>query len=82
MIVLGGARPKPRRARDGSNSQTNRMTEEQFQAWDRAWREFQLDLAKRSPLGEFRLAETSGHWIQNDEPELVIQAIRDISRPR
>lgn len=82
LIVLGAGKPKPRRARDGSNSQTNRMTEEQFQAWDRIWREFQHDLAKRSPHGELRVAENSGHWIQNDEPELVIQAIRDVSRLR
>jgi pimeloyl-ACP methyl ester carboxylesterase len=56
------------------------MTEEQFQAWDRIWREFQEDLAKRSPRGELRVAANSGHWIQRDEPELVIQAIRDVSR--
>ena len=49
LIVLGTGKPKPRKARDGSDSQTNRMTEEQFQAWDRIWREFQEDLAKRSP---------------------------------
>lgn len=80
MIVLGKGQPGPRRARDGSDSQTNRMTEEQFAAWDRIWTEFQKDLASRSTRGEFRLAEKSGHWIQRDQPELVIQAIRDVSR--
>ena len=80
LIVLGRGMPSPRRARDGSNSQTNRMTEEQFAAWDRTWREFQQDLAKRSTHGEFRLAEKSGHFIQRDQPELVIQAIQDVSR--
>jgi pimeloyl-ACP methyl ester carboxylesterase len=55
------------------------MTDEQWAAWDRIWREFQQDLAKRSTHGEFRLAEKSGHFIQNDQPELVIQAIRDVS---
>lgn len=78
LIVLGRGLPTPRRARDGSNSSTNRMTEEQFVAWDRTWRGFQEDLAKRSPRGEFRLAEKSGHFIQRDQPELVIQAIRDM----
>jgi|SRR5579871_429450 len=78
LIVLGRGMPAPRRARDGSNSATNRMTEEQFAAWDRMWRGFQQDLAQRSAHGEFRLAEKSGHFIQRDQPELVIQAIRDI----
>jgi pimeloyl-ACP methyl ester carboxylesterase len=80
LIVLGRGIPFPRKARDGSDSPTNRMTEEQFAAWDRIWREFQQDLAKRSTHGEFRLAEKSGHFIQQDQPELVIQAIRDVSR--
>ncbi len=82
LIVLGAGKPKPRRSRDGSDSPTNRMTEEQFLAWDRSWREFQQDLARRSPRGEFRVAQNSGHWIQRDEPELVVQAIRDVSRTR
>jgi pimeloyl-ACP methyl ester carboxylesterase len=83
LIVLGRGMPSPRRARDGSNSPTNRMTEEQFAVWDRIWRGFQEDLARRSTHGEFRLAEKSGHFIQRDQPELVIQAIRDmISRIR
>lgn len=69
LIVLGRGKPSQR---------TKQMTEEQFAAWDRIWREFQLDLAKRSTHGEFRLAEQSGHFIQRDQPKLVIQAIRDV----
>lgn len=80
LIVLGRGAPFPRKARDGSDSQTNRMTEEQFAAWDRIWRAFQEDLAKRSTHGEFRLAEASGHFIQLNQPDLVIQAIRDVIR--
>jgi pimeloyl-ACP methyl ester carboxylesterase len=80
LIVLGRGKPVERRARDGSDSQTNRMTEEQFAAWDRIWRGFQEDLAKRSTQGEFRLAEQSGHFIQRDQPDLIIQAIRDLIR--
>jgi pimeloyl-ACP methyl ester carboxylesterase len=79
VIVLGTGKME-RRARDGSNSPINRMTDEQFVAWDRIWTEFQKDLAKRSSRGEYRLANKSGHWIQKDQPELVIQAIRDVSR--
>jgi pimeloyl-ACP methyl ester carboxylesterase len=33
-------------------------------------------LARRSPHGRHILAAKSGHWIQLDEPELVIEAIR------
>ncbi len=82
LIVLARGKPFPRRARDGSDSQTNRMTEEQFAAWDRIWRGFQQDLAKRSTHGELRVAEESGHFIHWDQPELVIQAIRDLARNR
>lgn len=81
LIVLARGTPTPRRARDGSDSQNNRMTEEQFALWDRAWREFQEDLAKRSTHGELRIAEKSGHFIQRDQPALVIEAIRDLIRP-
>jgi pimeloyl-ACP methyl ester carboxylesterase len=71
LIVLGRGKPIPR---------TDVMTEEQFEAWDRIWRELQQDLAKRSTHGEFRLAEHSGHFIQQEQPELVIQAIRDVTK--
>jgi pimeloyl-ACP methyl ester carboxylesterase len=80
LIVIGRGTPFERTARDGSNSQTNRMTEDQFAAWDRIWTEFQKDLAKRSERGEYRVAQKSGHWIQRDQPELVVQAIRDVCR--
>ncbi|MBO0862244.1 MAG: hypothetical protein J2P21_27860 [Chloracidobacterium sp.] len=42
LIVLGRGKPTPQRTRDGSDSQTNRMNEEQFAAWDRIWRGFQF----------------------------------------
>jgi len=80
LVVIGRGTPFERTARDGSNAQTNRMTDDQFAAWDRIWAEFQRDLAKRSERGEYRIAEKSGHWIQRDQPELVIQAIRDVCR--
>ena len=82
LIVLGRGKPTPRRARDGSDSQNNRMTEAQFAEWDRIWRGFQEDLAKRSTHGEFRVAKQSGHFIQRDQPDLVIQGIRDLIRTR
>jgi len=42
------------------------------------WSSLQKDLASRSPLGELRTAQRSGHFIQTDEPELVVQAVRDV----
>jgi pimeloyl-ACP methyl ester carboxylesterase len=78
LIVIARGTPFERRARDGSNSQTNRMSEEQFAAWDKQWRAFQQDIANRSPKGELRIAEKSGHWPHKEQPEFVIQAIRDV----
>jgi CubicO group peptidase (beta-lactamase class C family) len=37
--------------------------------------EMQLDLARRSTRGELRVAGRSGHMIQLDQPEIVVQAI-------
>src|SRR5258708_33984856 len=56
------------------------MTEEQWAAWDRIWREFQQDLEKRSTHGEFRIAEKSGHFIQRDQPEVVISSESSFKR--
>ena len=36
--------------------------------------------ARRSPRGQHIIARKSGHWIQLDEPELVIEAIREMTR--
>jgi pimeloyl-ACP methyl ester carboxylesterase len=35
-------------------------------------------LAHRSPHGQHIIAAKSGHWIQLDEPELVVQAVREM----
>jgi pimeloyl-ACP methyl ester carboxylesterase len=47
---------------------------------DRLFEELQQDLAARSPRGVYRRAANSGHFIQLDEPSLVIEAIRDVLR--
>jgi len=60
-------------------SLTGQIDDSQVQAWEREWRELQQDLAARSPRGQFVVAERSGHFIQLDQPELVIQAIRDVN---
>ncbi len=35
--------------------------------------------ARRSPRGRHIIARKSGHWIQLDEPELVVEAIREMA---
>jgi pimeloyl-ACP methyl ester carboxylesterase len=42
------------------------------------WRELQDELAELSPNTERKVAENSGHFIQQDRPELVEEAIRDV----
>jgi pimeloyl-ACP methyl ester carboxylesterase len=41
-------------------------------------REEREAIARRSPRGRHIVARKSGHWIQLDEPELVVQAIREM----
>lgn len=71
LIVLARGKPFPR---------TGQLTEEQFAKWDQIWGAMQHDLATHSPKGEYRRAANSGHFIDLDEPELVVQAIRDVCR--
>jgi pimeloyl-ACP methyl ester carboxylesterase len=40
----------------------------------------QQDLVSRSKYGRLREAKNSGHYIQRDQPELVVQAIKDVIR--
>jgi pimeloyl-ACP methyl ester carboxylesterase len=42
------------------------------------WRELQADHARRSPNSKLIIAEESGHGIQNDQPDLVIGAIKQV----
>jgi pimeloyl-ACP methyl ester carboxylesterase len=42
------------------------------------WQELQKELATRSPHAEQIVARKSGHYIQNDEPALVIDAVRRV----
>jgi pimeloyl-ACP methyl ester carboxylesterase len=69
LIVIAQGKPGP---------PLPQLTAEQNAGFGRVWRELQQDLATRSPKGQFRVAEQSGHFIQIDQPELVVQAIRDL----
>ena len=69
LIVIAQGKPGP---------PMPQLTAEQNAGFGRVWRELQQDLAMRSPKGQFRVADQSGHFIQIDQPELVVQAIRDL----
>ena len=49
----------------GANSAADRTAEHQA-------------MADRSSRGKLRVAQKSGHWIQLDEPDLVVEAVREI----
>jgi pimeloyl-ACP methyl ester carboxylesterase len=63
----------------GKTSRQPNMSEETSAAFARIWNDLQHDLATRSPKGQYRLAEQSGHFVHIDQPDLVIQAIRELS---
>jgi pimeloyl-ACP methyl ester carboxylesterase len=51
------------------------MTPEENQQW---WLELQTELAALSPQGKLVLADRSGHHVQLDQPDLVIDAIEQV----
>ncbi len=54
-------------------------TAENEQAWQ-AWQTMQAELATLSANGRQVIAEQSGHFIQLEQPELVIDAIREVAQ--
>jgi pimeloyl-ACP methyl ester carboxylesterase len=55
-----------------------RLSDERVRQIDSAWLDLQRDLAGRSMKGRLVIAPKSGHNIQADQPELVIDAIRAV----
>jgi len=45
---------------------------------EQAWRVLQTDLSGRSTRGKQIIAEKSGHYVNFDQPGLVIDAIREV----
>lgn len=45
---------------------------------EQLWLELQTDLAGRTPQGKLIVAERSGHRIHQQQPELVVEAVREI----
>lgn len=52
-----------------------------FREWEPTLMRLQQGLAGLSPLGELVVAEGSGHDVQHDRPELVIEAVRRVAEP-
>jgi len=51
---------------------------ENWEKYRQAQREMQADHARRSPNSKLIIAEKSGHEIPNDQPDLVIDAIKQV----
>ncbi len=45
--------------------------------WSALWLKTQRELATQSPRGEHRVTTQSGHYLQKEQPEWVIKAVRD-----
>ena len=54
------------------------LSAEQQQQLHQVWLQRQTELAQLSSQGVLTVAENSGHWIQLDQPELVVEAIRQV----
>jgi len=54
------------------------MSESEYADVVNTWHAMQLDLSSRSKYGELRVAEKSGHFIQLQQPKIVIQATHDV----
>jgi pimeloyl-ACP methyl ester carboxylesterase len=65
LIVLARGRASP-------------TTDANAAARDAIWNELQRHHATRSPKSEHIVAKNSGHYIHNDEPRLVIDAVRRV----
>ncbi len=52
---------------------------ENWEKYRQAQREMQADHARRSPNSKLIIAEKSGHEIPNDQPDLVIDAIKQVA---
>ena len=54
------------------------MPAEQAKAAEQVWQELQAELAKLSSKGQILVAEKSGHGIPVDQPDIVVDAIRQM----
>jgi pimeloyl-ACP methyl ester carboxylesterase len=54
------------------------LTQEQMDAINGLWHEYQVDLSKRSNSGQLRIVPNSGHFMHVDQPGAIADAIRDV----
>jgi hypothetical protein len=54
------------------------MLEREIEKAEESWRQMQAEMARLSPQGKLIIAENSGHIIHIQQPELVIEAIREV----
>lgn len=69
LIVLSRGKPNP-------------TIDANAAARDVIWSELQRDLATRSQKSELIVGKNSGHYVHNDEPQLVIEAVRRVVTSR
>jgi pimeloyl-ACP methyl ester carboxylesterase len=56
------------------------LTQHQCDQINAAWHDFQVDLSHRSKYGELRPVAGSGHAMQQQKPEAISQAIKDVEK--
>lgn len=64
----------------GLSDQTSGLTKEEQEKFEREWLVMQKELAALSSNSKQIIAEKSGHYIQLDQPELVIDSILNLVR--
>ncbi len=62
----------------GKSQQIPGLSAEVNREFEQTWQQMQSELAQQSSRGKRIVAEKSGHYIQLDQPELVIDAIREV----
>ena len=60
------------------NFSVSGLSADDQQLAEQAWQQMQAELAQLSPRGEKVVASESGHYIQLDQPQLVIDAIEQV----
>ena len=67
LVVISAGRSRPM-------GRTRRQREEM----SRAWEEMQTEMVALSPYGKRIIARNSSHYVQRDEPEVVVAAIEEV----
>ncbi len=62
----------------GQPQQVPALSREVNREFERTWQQMQVEQAAQSSRGKRIVAEKSGHYIQLDQPELVIDAIHEV----